>query len=912
MRYVKVLLPPAAALGGLATAVAQPDYPSAHWVPPACTKWYTSGNGHQFCVIHDMEGYYEDSISYLNRCDTNTNGNFNVSASVYYLVNGLKNGADEDGHAENNTGDVAPGDITQSVRESNYAWHVRCWNTWMFGTEHEGFVSSPIWYTEAMYQASAALQRYLCNKYNIPKDRNHIIGHNEWQNTAWKTWMTNNYPLIDPTCNTHTDPGQYWDWNHFMALINNAPGIIRQPWSQVAEPGSNVTFTVLCTNQSPVVYQWRKNGTAIPGATASAYNLTSVQSSNAAGYSVVITNASGGITSRVATLTVSPPWAVAFSDDFETNSTSRWNLFWGAGNGVSDFTTNWAFDYGTTKYVANGVTNFIPPAPNSGGTTHGLKITVNKNDATAATAGVSLYPKNFSFSNSYALRFDMWINYNGGAYGGSGSTEYGSCGLNHAGTEVNWTTNGTSSDGLWFAVDGEGGSGGSDYRAYKGNGAAAPTQLSFANSGFGANGATLDNVSNPFWQDLFPSPTYESQGVPGKRWVQCELSQLGSLITWQINGVVVAQRTNTTSYTSGDVMIGYFDPYNSIANPAADNFGIFDNVRVLVPAVAPAITAQPQSLTVTQGMNATFSVTASGSGPLGYQWRFNGTNVAGATASSYTRNSAQAADAGNYSVAVSNVAGVITSSNATLTVLVPPAISSQPQSQTVNQGATASFSVAASGSTPLNYRWQFNGRDTAGTATTYTLNDVQPTNAGDYRCVVSNSVGSVTSDVASLTVNVPPGITTPPQSQTVKVGSNVTFTVLASGTLPLSYQWRFGGTGIIDATASSYTRANVQTNDAGNYSVVITNVAGSATSPDATLTVLPLVPLKFDLITWLAGNQVRLVLSGEPGNYAVKSSSNLAEWQPWTNVTITNGPVEVLDDSASDQIQRFYRASPLP
>ena len=331
---------------GLTPALAQPDYPTAHWVPPSCTKWYTSGNGHHFCVIHDMEGYYESSISYLNRCDTDTNGNYNVSASVYYLVNSLKNGSDEDGHAENNPGDVAAGDITQSVRESNYAWHVRCWNTWMFGTEHEGFVSSPAWYSEAMYQASADLQRYLCNKYNIPKDRNHIIGHNEWQNTAWKTWMTNNYPQIDPTCNTHTDPGQYWNWSHFMD-----------------EPGSNVTFAVSGSGTAPLKYQWRKNSASIAGATNSAYTLNNVQASNAAGYSVVITNSLGAVTSRVAMLTVSPVWLLAYLDAFETNSAANWNLFWGAGNGVSDFTTNWAFDYGTTRYVANGVTNFIPAYP---------------------------------------------------------------------------------------------------------------------------------------------------------------------------------------------------------------------------------------------------------------------------------------------------------------------------------------------------------------------------------------------------------------------------------------------------------------------------------------------------------------------------------------------------------------------
>src|SRR5438876_3826980 len=226
-------------------AQAQPDYGPAHWNPPACVKYYTSGNGHHFCVIHDMEGYYQSSISYLNRCDTDTNGNYNVSASVYYLVNGLKNGNDEDGNVENIPGDAEVGDITQSVRESNYAWHVRCWNTWMFGTEHEGFVTSPAWYSEGMYAASALLQRHLCDKYGIPKDRNHIIGHNEWQNSTWTNWMAANFPSIDTTCNNHTDPGQYWNWSHFMTLITGAAAITRQPFSVLAETGTNVAFSAV-------------------------------------------------------------------------------------------------------------------------------------------------------------------------------------------------------------------------------------------------------------------------------------------------------------------------------------------------------------------------------------------------------------------------------------------------------------------------------------------------------------------------------------------------------------------------------------------------------------------------------------------------------------------------------------------
>src|SRR5690349_9567884 len=169
-----------------------------------------------------MEGYYEWCISYLDRCDVDTNGTYNVDASINYMVNGLQNGTDTKSHSEY-TNDAPQGDITQSVLESKYAWHALCWNTWMFGTEHEGFVSNPCWYTEDMYVASSKLQRYLCDKYGIPKDRNHIVGHNEWQNTAWTDWMAANYPQINATCNNHTDPGVYWDWDHFMALITGAP-----------------------------------------------------------------------------------------------------------------------------------------------------------------------------------------------------------------------------------------------------------------------------------------------------------------------------------------------------------------------------------------------------------------------------------------------------------------------------------------------------------------------------------------------------------------------------------------------------------------------------------------------------------------------------------------------------------------
>ncbi len=174
---------------------------------------------------------------------------------------------------------------------------------------------------------------------------------------------------------------------------------------------------------------------------------------------------------------------------------------------------------------------------------------------------------------------------------------------------------------------------------------------------------------------------------------------------------------------------------------------------------APAITTQPVNQSVTAGQTATFSVVASGTAPLSYQWRKNTANIGGATASSYTTPATTSADNGaKFDVVVSNTAGNITSAQATLTVNsapVAPTISTQPANQTVNAGQTATFSVVASGTAPLTYQWQKNGvAITGATAASYTTPVTTTADSGElFRVVVSNSAGNVTSNSATLTVN---------------------------------------------------------------------------------------------------------------------------------------------------------------
>jgi len=176
----------------------------------------------------------------------------------------------------------------------------------------------------------------------------------------------------------------------------------------------------------------------------------------------------------------------------------------------------------------------------------------------------------------------------------------------------------------------------------------------------------------------------------------------------------------------------------------------------------------------------------------------------------------------------------------------PPAITGQPQSQTVATGASASFTVTATGTAPLSYQWKFNNSDVAGaTSPTLTLSNVQAANAGSYTVVVSNAGGSVTSSSATLTVtrpSAPPSITQQPQAQTVDAGANVTFTVVATGDAPLSYQWKFNGVDIPGATTPVLSLSSVQASNAGSYSATVSNPAGSVTSAAALLSVRSLPP----------------------------------------------------------------------
>jgi Phosphoesterase family/Immunoglobulin domain/Immunoglobulin I-set domain len=371
--------------------------------------------------------------------------------------------------------------------------------------------------------------------------------------------------------------------------------------------------------------------------------------------------------------------------------------------------------------------------------------------------------------------------------------------------------------------------------------------IAFVNAG--CNGTVAGNNPPPVMPSIATQPA--NQTVTAGQTATFMVVAMGTAplsYQWQKDGTAVGGATSasyTTAATSSSDNGAKFQVV--VSNSAGTVTSNAATLTVNAAAAAPSITTQPVNQTVTAGQTATFMVVATGTAPLAYQWQKNGTAISGATSASYTTPATTSSDnAAQFVVVVSNSAGSVTSNAATLTVnagAVAPTITTQPANQTVTVGQTASFTVVATGTAPLAYQWQKNSTAISGaTSASYaTPATTSADNGAKFVVVVSNSAGSVTSNAATLTVNASataPTITTQPANQTVTVGQTATFTVAATGTAPLSYQWQKNGTAISGATSASYTTpATTSADNGAKFVVVVSNVAGNVTSNAATLTV---------------------------------------------------------------------------
>jgi N-acetyl-anhydromuramyl-L-alanine amidase AmpD len=201
--------------GGFGEIAQGLDFAGATWAPASTSNYQTASRGVadiDHIVIHDTEGSFAGSVSWFQ--------DPTAQVSAHYIVRS------SDGH------------IDQMVAEKDIAWHDKCFNTNTVGVEHEGFEAHPeLWYTEAMYEASAKLTSHLADKYNIAKQHGPILGHGE-----------------APDCSDHTDPGPGWNWDHYIELVQAGgageylAGDVTVDAPATLESGAVATVTVTIAN----------------------------------------------------------------------------------------------------------------------------------------------------------------------------------------------------------------------------------------------------------------------------------------------------------------------------------------------------------------------------------------------------------------------------------------------------------------------------------------------------------------------------------------------------------------------------------------------------------------------------------------------------------------------------------------
>jgi hypothetical protein len=362
----------------------------------------------------------------------------------------------------------------------------------------------------------------------------------------------------------------------------------------------------------------------------------------------------------------------------------------------------------------------------------------------------------------------------------------------------------------------------------------------------------------------------------------------------------IAGATNLT-YTLSNVQLtngAYYFFSVTYNSGASTGLTVTSPAATLTVSDPPRMTSQPLSATGAAGTNFSFYAAATGYSPLTYQWRLNGVNltddgrITGAATTNIIISLVAGADAGGYDLVVTNIYGAATSQVATLTVLTPPSIVSQPPNLTVLTGSNASFRVIAGGTTPISYQWRKegtnlanNGRISGATFSRLSITGVSTNDTGNYSVTLSNLVGSITSATATLTVLEPPAITSPTNA-TGQQGVGFNYTTTATGTAPILFGAQGLPAGLSLDPASGLISGVPAVMGVYNIALFATNAALTSTSM-VTIT----------LTTGVPGITSSLLASGSQGqsfNYTILSSNNPAFYSasglpPGVNLDPTSG-----------------------
>ena len=684
-----------------------------------------------------------------------------------------------------------------------------------------------------------------------------------------------------------------------VLTLGESPTISEQPQSETACPGDGVIFTVTADGTGSLSYQWKKNGAVIFGATLDFLFIDNIDSGDEGEYTVVVTGDCGATTSDAAvltmdtgpTITTQPQSATPCEGDAVTLTVSA--------AGAKPFSYQWRHD-GQLIVGATGASLIIDPVDLGDEGDYQVVVSTLCGSATSDTATLTVAPAPIITEHpqtqvaceggavtftvtadgepplSYQWRkdgqpidgaIDTWYAIDPVGPGDVGQYDVvvtGACGATTSDAASLSTTTGPTittqplpasvcaGDAVSFSVAADG-AGILDYQWYKdGQPIAGATEPSYAiDPVVAADAGTYDVLvtddCGSVTSDAAALTVDAGPGITAQP--QPQAACVGGAVTFS----VAAGGTEPIGYQwrkDAQPIDGATAASYAIDPVAAEDAGQYDVVvsnpcgSVTSDAVAltidanPTITSQPQSQSVCTGASVTFTADADGAAPLEYAWHKDGQPIDGATDASYTIDSVATDHAGDYTAVVSNACETVTSEVATLTVSAGPTITAQPQARAACDGAAVTFSVTAAGAEPLTYQWRKDAQPIDGaTAASYTIAAVVADDAGNYDVVVENTCGTLTSDAAALTVDAGPAITSQPQSQSACTGGTATFTVVANGTPPITYQWRFDGQPIDGATADSYTIDPIAEADAGQYDVVVTHACGAITSDPAVLAV---------------------------------------------------------------------------
>jgi hypothetical protein len=378
-----------------------------------------------------------------------------------------------------------------------------------------------------------------------------------------------------------------------------------------------------------------------------------------------------------------------------------------------------------------------------------------------------------------------------------------------------------------------------------GSGPTAPITLSVTGTAGAAGSVAPQIIVGPM-----------SQSVPVGSTAVLSVAAAGSgslSYQWALNGIPISGATASV------LTLAIVEPTDAgsytvtVSNATGQTVSAPANLAVLSLFVPPAITANPP-LTTTSAVGSvqTFTIGATGTGPLTYQWFLNGAPIAGATTATLTLQTVSMANAGTYSAVVGNPYGSVTSLGGVLTVIPSnqaPVFEFQPSPTSVTTGGTATLIVAVVAPPPVTYQWSKAGTAIPGaTSPSLTISPVAASDAATYSVAIADPAGSVTSMSVALTVAptggppVPVTIVLQPNPISTPVGGQATFTAAVTGDSALTYQWRKNQSPIAGATGPSFTISNAQYSDAGTYDLVASNGFSSAYSFPTPLTVVPAGP----------------------------------------------------------------------